>query len=113
MEQILKEENRKINVVFAYGDDLALGAIQSIEEAGLKPGKDIMVVSVDGQKSAFKAMIVGKLNCTVENNPLFGPQIMKVVNDIMDGKDIPIRIISSEGVFPASTAKFELPNRKY
>lgn len=113
MTQILDETTGSIDVLFAFSDDIALGAIEAIEEHGLKPGTDIVIVSVDGQKSAFKAMVEGKMNCTVENNPLFGPQLMKVVVDLMSGKSIPMRIHSTEGVYPAEVAARELPNRKY
>ena len=73
MEAFLKAEGKKINVLFAHNDDMAIGAIQAIEEAGLKPGKDIIIISIDGVKGAFEAMIAGKLNVTVECSPLLGP----------------------------------------
>jgi simple sugar transport system substrate-binding protein len=92
---------------------MALGAIQAMEEAGLRPGKDISIVSIDAAHSAFKAMIEGKLSCAVECNPLFGPQLMKAVQDYMNGQDLPIRMITSEGVFPASTARRDMAEREY
>lgn len=113
MAQILTEHAGEIDVLYAFSDDVALGAITAIEEAGLKPGQDILIVSVDGEKSAFEAMIKGKLNCTVENNPLFGSQIMKAIIDLKSGKSIPMRLHSTEGIFPAEIARQELPNRKY
>jgi len=73
MEAFLKAEGKKINVLFAHNDDMAIGAIQAIEEAGLKPGTDITIISIDGVKGAFEAMIAGKLNVTVECSPLLGP----------------------------------------
>ena len=76
MEAFLKAEGKKINVLFAHNDDMAIGAIQAIEEAGMKPGKDIIIISIDGVKGAFEAMIAGKLNVTVECSPLLGPQLM-------------------------------------
>ena len=76
MEAFLKAEGKKINVLFAHNDDMAIGAIQAIEEAGLKPGTDITIISIDGVKGAFEAMIAGKLNVTVECSPLLGPQLM-------------------------------------
>ncbi len=76
MEAFLKAEGKKINVLYAHNDDMAIGAIQAIEEAGLKPGKDITIISIDGVKGAFEAMMAGKLNVTVECNPLLGPQLM-------------------------------------
>src|SRR6202035_1411129 len=63
MEAFLKSPNAKdINLLFAHNDDMALGAIQAMEEAGIKPGVDIKIVSIDGVKGAFEAMKDGKLN---------------------------------------------------
>ena len=113
MEAFLKAEGKKINVLFAHNDDMAIGAIQAIEEAGLKPGKDIIVVSIDGVKGAFEAMMAGKLNVTVECNPLLGPLLMQTAKDVAAGKPVPKRIVTQEGVFPADVAAKEFPNRKY
>jgi ABC-type sugar transport system substrate-binding protein len=113
MEAFLKAEGRKINVLFAHNDDMAIGAIQAIEEAGLAPGKDITIISIDGVKGAFEAMIAGKLNVTVECSPLLGPQLMAAVKDVVAGKPIPKRIITEESVFPMEVAAQELPQRKY
>ncbi len=113
MEAFLKSEGKNINVLFAHNDDMAIGAIQAIEEAGLKPGKDIYIVSIDGVKGAFEAMMAGKLNCTVECNPLLGPQLMSAVKDLVAGKAVPKRIVTQEAVFPAEVAAKEFPNRKY
>ena len=113
MEAFLKAEGKKINVLFAHNDDMAIGAIQAIEEAGLKPGKDILIVSIDGVKGAFQAMMAGKLNVSVECSPLLGPQLMAAVKDLKAGKTLPKRIVTKEGVFPMETAAKEFPNRKY
>ncbi len=116
MQRILKDlaaKGQKMDVLFAHNDDMAIGAIEAMEAAGLKPGKDVVIVSVDGIRDAFKAMIAGKLNCSVECNPLLGPQLMKAVKDYMAGKDLPVRLITSEGVYPAEVARAVLPTRKY
>ncbi|SDG51167.1 MULTISPECIES: ABC transporter substrate-binding protein [unclassified Duganella] len=113
MEAFLKAEGKKINVLYAHNDDMAIGAIQAIEEAGLKPGKDILVISIDGVKGAFEAMIAGKLNVTVECNPLLGPQLMQIAKDVVAKKPVPKRVVTQEGVFPAEVAAKEFPNRKY
>jgi simple sugar transport system substrate-binding protein len=113
MEAFLKAEGKKINVLYAHNDDMAIGAIQAIEEAGMKPGKDIIVISIDGVKGAFEAMIAGKLNVTVECNPLLGPQLMQLASDVVAKKPVPKRVVTQEGVFPAEVAAKEFPNRKY
>ena len=113
MEAFLKADGKSINVVYAHNDDMAIGAIQAIEEAGLKPAKDITIISIDGVKGAFEAMIAGKLNVSVECSPLLGPQLMSAAKDLVAGKTIPKRIVTQEGVFPMEVAAKEFPSRKY
>jgi simple sugar transport system substrate-binding protein len=113
MEAFLKSEGKNINVLYAHNDDMAIGAIQAIEEAGLKPGKDITIVSIDGVKGAFEAMMAGKLNASIECSPLLGPQLMSAVKDLIAGKALPKRIVTQESVFPAEVAATEFPKRKY
>ncbi|AUX45171.1 LacI family transcriptional regulator [Sorangium cellulosum] len=113
MEAFLKAEGKNIHVLYAHNDDMAIGAIQAIEEAGLRPGKDILIISIDAVKGAFEAMMAGKLNVTVECSPLLGPQLMSAVSDLMAGKALPKRIVTEESVFPMETAAQEFPKRKY
>ena len=113
MEAFLKAEGRNINVLYAHNDDMAIGAIQAIEEAGLKPAKDILIISIDAVKGAFEAMIAGKLNVSVECSPLLGPQLMQAVKDLKAGKTLPKRIVTEEGIFPMEVAAREFPKRKY
>ena len=114
MEAFLKSPDAKqITALFAHNDDMALGAIQAMEEAGIKPGKDILIVSIDGVRGAFEAMAAGKLNCTVECNPLIGPQLFDAVEAIMAKKPLSKRVVVQEGVFEQSQAAAELPKRKY
>jgi galactofuranose transport system substrate-binding protein len=114
MEAFLKAPNAKeINLVFAHNDDMALGAIQAMEEAGIKPGVDIKIVSIDGVKGAFEAMKDGKLNVTVECNPLLGPQLFDLIEAAAAKKEVPKRVVTQEGVFEQSQAAAELPKRQY
>jgi ABC-type sugar transport system substrate-binding protein len=116
MQRILTDlalKGQKMDVLFAHNDDMAIGAIEAMEAWGIKPGKDVVIVSVDGIRDAFTAMIAGKLNCTIECSPLLGPQLMKAIKDYLSGKELPVRIITSEGVFPAEVARSVLPTRKY
>ena len=113
MEAILKSESRKMHVLYAHNDDMAIGAIQAIEEAGYRPGKDIFIVSIDAVKGAFEAMIAGKLNATIECNPLLGPQLMTSVAEVVAGRPIPKRIVVEETMFTMDTAKQYIQTRKY
>ena len=112
MEAFLKAD-KTIQVLYAHNDGMALGAEQAIKEAGLKPGKDIIVVGVDGVKGAFEAMVAGEQNASIECNPLLGPQALQAVKDLMKGKKLPPRIWTIEGVFDQSNAAAALPTRQY
>lgn len=113
MESFLKKYGNKINGLYAHNDDMALGAIQAIEEFGLKPGIDIKIVSIDGVRGIFEAMAAGKSNVTVECNPLLGPQIMDTAKKLAAGQTVSKWIKSNEGIYRMATAKKDLPNRKY
>jgi simple sugar transport system substrate-binding protein len=112
MEAFLKAD-KNIQVLYAHNDGMALGAIQAIKEAGLKPGKDIIVIGVDAVKGAFEAIVAGEMNVTVECSPLLGPQAVQAVRDLRDGKKLPARIWTIESVYDASNAAEALPSRQY
>ncbi|MFJ8625016.1 ABC transporter substrate-binding protein [Kitasatospora sp. NPDC093550] len=112
MQAFLKSQS-KIDVLYAHNDDMALGAIQAIEEAGKKPGTDIKIVSVDGVKDAFTAMSQGKINFDVECNPLLGDQLMDLAKKVKAGEQVPRRIKTEEGTFTPEQATAALPNRQY
>lgn len=113
MEAFLKAEGDNIDAVYAHNDDMAIGAIQAIEEYGLKPAEDIKVVSIDGVKGIFEAMANGKANVTVECNPLLGPQFFDACTALVKGETIDKWIKSDEGVFRQEDAAEVLPTRKY
>jgi galactofuranose transport system substrate-binding protein len=104
-----------INVLFAHNDDMAIGAIQSIQAAGKTPGTDIKIVSIDGVHDGFVAMSKGQINAIAECNPLLGPQLMEAVKTVHAGKGstLPRWIKTEEGDYTASQAAAALPNRKY
>jgi galactofuranose transport system substrate-binding protein len=113
MRTFLQKHGRQITALFAQNDDMAVGAIQAIEEYGLRPGVDIKIVSVDAERWAFEAMIAGKLNATVECNPLLGPQFFELALKVANGEQVPKRVFSIEGIFFPDNAAQILPNRKY
>ena len=88
-----------IDVIYAHNDDMILGAIQALKEKKYKPGVDVKLISIDGTLPAMTALKKGELNFLVECTPLLGNQVMKAVVDLMDGKDLPMRIVTDERTF--------------
>ena len=100
MEAILKSpEGQNVDAVYAENDDMALGAVQALEQAGKRPGKDVIICAVDAIKDGLQAIVDGKINCLVECNPLLGPTIMETAKKLKAGETVPARIISKEALF--------------
>jgi len=115
MESFIKAEGggKNICAVYAHNDDMAIGAIQAIKEAGLKPGKDIKIVSIDAVPDIFKAMAEGEANVTVELTPnMAGPALDALIAYKKDGT-APKKWIQTESkVFTPETAAAEYEKRK-
>jgi len=113
MESFLERYGNQIDGLYAHNDDMAIGAIRAIEAYGLKPGEDIKIVSVDAIRDAFQARIDGKINATVECNPLLGPQFFELALKVVNGEEVPKWIPSEESIFFPENAAEILPTRKY
>jgi ABC-type sugar transport system substrate-binding protein len=98
MEDFLAQ-SRDIQGVLAQNDEMALGAIEAIREAGLEPGVDIKIISINATAMAFKAMLDGELNVTVECNPLLAPQVYEAALKALNGEELPKWIPTWEGIF--------------
>lgn len=115
MESFIKAENNGKNIcaVYAHNDDMAIGAIQAIKEAGLKPGKDIKIISIDGVPDIFKAMIAGEANASVELTPnMAGPAFDALLAYKKDGSLPPKHIKTASILFQPDSAQAQLDMKK-
>ena len=113
VQEYLEHHDWDIDAIFAHNDDMALGTLEYLAEQGIQPGTDVKIMSIDGTSDALDALQDGKINCVVECNPLLGPQLMKAITDLMQGKELPLRIITDESVFTKDTPQPQFQNRKY
>ena len=111
MTNILSEIT-DIDVLFCHNDDMAFGAIEAIEEAGLLPGKDILIISVDGTKKALEAIVDGKIACSVEASPFMGDLFMEACVRLANGETIEREIHPVDRVFDITNAQAELDARE-
>jgi simple sugar transport system substrate-binding protein len=110
MEEILRVAP-DIDILYAHNDDMALGAIEVMEEAGIRPGLDIAIVSVDAQRSGLEALKEKKINCIVECSPYVGDQLMGLVFKIVNGEPFPAVTYTEESVFTDRDDAASLPVR--
>ncbi|MBO3092144.1 ABC transporter substrate-binding protein [Schleiferilactobacillus harbinensis] len=109
MEAFMKSSGDKINVLVSENDDMTMGAIQAIEEAGKKPGKDITIISFDSTNDGLQAILDGKINADIECNPMSGEDVMKTAIALKDGKKVQKKVYVHESLFDIDNAKKNMP----
>jgi simple sugar transport system substrate-binding protein len=113
MEGILNSENpHDICALWSHNDDMAIGAIDAIKEAGLRPGKDILIVSVDAIPDIFLAMMKGEANATIELNPNMAGPAFDALEAYFRGEKIPKWIPVTGGIYFPDTAAEEYMRRR-
>lgn len=103
METLL-QAHPDVNIVYAHNDEMAIGAIQALELAGRKPGKDVLVVSIDGTRDALQAIIDGKMGVSVESSPFFGPLACDVMKRYAAGETIEPWVRVEDRIFTKANA---------
>ena len=104
MEELIKQFGKSITAVYAHNDEMALGAIDALKAARMAPGKNVLVVSVDGQRSALQAILAGEMNVTMECNPKFGPIAFDTYERYLRGEGIAPKVIVPDRFFDHSNA---------
>lgn len=113
MKELLKKHDR-IDVLYSHNDAMTLGAISALEDAGIRPGQDIIIITVDGQQEAVDLLKEGKINCVVECEPQFGDTVMELAKKLAAGEEIPRYTYNEEQVFSEFDADLDdLPPRGY
>jgi len=98
--------------IFIHNDDMGIGAIEALKAAGVNPG-DLFIVSVDGTRGGFQAMVDGWFQADVECNPLLGPQVFDMALKLMNGQSVDRETLTNETVYYPDNAAQLLPDRKY
>jgi ABC-type sugar transport system substrate-binding protein len=112
MEALLKKHEGQIQGAFIHNDNMAIGAVEAMKAAGVKPG-DIKIVSVDGTRGGFQLMIDGWVQADVECNPLLGPQVAEMALKLINGETVERETLTNETVYYPENAAELLPSRQY
>ena len=99
MRYYLEKYGDTIDVVFSHNDEMTIGALPEIENAGLAPGKDIIIISIDGGQEAINVLKEGKINCVVECTPKLGRELMETALKLKNGEQVETVIHPKEQVF--------------
>jgi len=99
MQSILNKQGRSIDVVYSHNDAMTLGAIEAIQAEGIAPGRDIVIITVDGEQGAIDLLKQGSINCVVECTPKIGDIIMSLAKRLAAGETVERYTYSDETVF--------------
>jgi galactofuranose transport system substrate-binding protein len=100
MQKILRQYNPKdINVLYSHNDDMTFGAIEMMQQAGIQPGKDIAIISVDATQRIVDYLKKGLVNCVIECNPNNGPQVMAIARKVAAKEKVQKHVYISDKVF--------------
>jgi ABC-type sugar transport system substrate-binding protein len=113
MEGFLQKYGADIQVLFAHNDDMGLGALDAIKAAGLVPGEDIKIVTIDAVHDGMQALADGEFNHIVECNPLLGEKVADVVKAVLNGDTVDKATVVEDGEFDQDDAVELLPTRPY
>jgi galactofuranose transport system substrate-binding protein len=113
-ETVLRANDNDIQLVFAQNDEMGLGAALAVEEAGLTPGEDVKIATIDGTRGALEALADGRLTFVAEYNPLFGDTLLDAVNRALNGETVESYIVVPSLTFDSPEAAAEvLPERQF
>ena len=108
MENLIQSYGDEIDAVYAHSDDNAIGAINAIVAAGLKPGEDILVFGVDGTKDGLQAIIDGQMTATYLCNPFYGDAIVDLINKLEAGETFDDRVVLEGKLYTIDNAQESL-----
>jgi len=109
-------KTKDIDVVYCENDGEALGAIDAMEEAGLRchPEDGVIVISFDATRLALQYCLEGKIALDIECNPLQGPYVDDVIKRLERGEAIERQVVVEETQFDYLTTTQEMiDSRKY
>ena len=77
----------RIDALWAANDPMALGAMSALNEAGYKPGEDVLVGGLNWSQVAVKKVLDGEMVVTYGGHFLLGAWAMVVLRDYHNGRD--------------------------
>lgn len=87
MTSWIQQFGNKISCVYAENDNMADGAMQALKEAGIKVGgtDGVAIISFDANKAYLQMVLQGQINVDVECNPLHGPRVKGIIDNLAKG----------------------------
>ncbi|MBB2922964.1 substrate-binding domain-containing protein [Cellulomonas cellasea] len=99
VEAVLQAHDNDIQFIFAQNDEMGIGAAQAVAAAGLDPGTDVKIATIDGTTGALQALAAGDLSFVAQYNPFFGDIVVDVVDQVLAGEPVQANITVESDTF--------------
>ena len=97
-ELLAKYGSDGFDVIYSHNDSMTLGALDVLEKTEGVP-KDLVLITVDGEKEAVDALKAGRINCVVQCTPDLGISVMRLVKELTEGRSVLKTNSPEEGMF--------------
>ena len=96
MTSWIRQFGSRINAVYAENDNMALGAIQALQEAGIKVGGSdgVAIITFDANRWSLEMTLAGTINANVECNPMLGATALQFIETLRKGGTLPKRTLA-------------------
>ena len=101
-----------VNAIYAENDEMGLGALAALDDAGKSGIAKVHIVSIDGTKGAVQAIVDGNFDAVIESNPAFGPASQAALEAYVNGDGAPAVTITTDNGYDKSNAAEALSSGK-
>ena len=110
--QTVLADKEPFDVIFSENDNMAYGAIDALKAAGVVPGEDVAILSFDANKAALEMLMAGEIDYVIECNPLHGPRVQAIIEQLEAGAEPPKFTYVEETAFEAESLTQEIINSR-
>ena len=112
LTEAILADGTDFDVIYSENDNMAYGAIDALKKAGLQPGRDVTIISFDASSEALRRILSGEISLDVECNPLHGPRVRAIIEQLEKGETPPKLTYVEETSFDGSNLTEEIMNKR-
>jgi len=103
--ETLLRAHPEVNAIYAENDEMGLGALAALDDAGKSGIATVHIVSIDGTKGAVQAIVDHNFDAVIESNPAYGPSAEAALDAYVNGAGAPAVTITTDNQYDISNAK--------
>lgn len=104
LQNVALSADGDFNVVYCHNDEMGLGALLGMKQAGIAPNADATIVAIDGQYEALDAVMANEIGAIITCNPRRGELLCSTIAAYFNGEELvdrygdDVKVITPENV---------------